>query len=129
MLRQRVHAVFDYWDGPRLGVADYQNVPHAFRCIFDENADDWTDTFAVKRLSASEFAACVRSWQIWLRWEAAFKAGRTTVATHPALPEDRAEKDALQPIVDKAMDMERGALKVRGEFSRGSSGELFVVWS
>lgn len=129
MLRQRVHAVFDYWDGPRLGVADYQNVPHAFRCVFDESADDWTDTFAVRRLSASEFAACVRSWQIWLRWEAAYKGGRTTIDTHPAVPEDRAEHDALQAIVDKAMEIGPEALTVHAEFTRDSSGEVFVLWS
>jgi hypothetical protein len=38
-------------------------------------------------------------WDIWLRWESAFHEGRTTLETHPALPEDRARHEELQALL------------------------------
>jgi len=30
-----VHVIYDYWDQPRSGVADYHGEPHWFESIFD----------------------------------------------------------------------------------------------
>ena len=40
-------------------------------------------------------ALALEEWAIWTRWETAFHAGRATVESHPALPEDRARHETL----------------------------------
>lgn len=62
-----VYAVVDYWDGPRHGVADFAGEPHAFQCVFDDAAQDYTELFRLKRLTAVEFQIFMRDWAIWLR--------------------------------------------------------------
>jgi hypothetical protein len=38
MTFEAVHAVWDYFDGPRTGLADYRGRPHYFVCKFDTAA-------------------------------------------------------------------------------------------
>lgn len=126
---ERVYAVFDYWDGPRVGVADFEGRPHAFRCIFDEIIDDWTDNFRLKPLSTEELEAVMRDWAIWLRWKAAFDEGRTSKATHPALPEDTQEHEEVGPLVSAAFEIPERAQIAHGTFeAAGRNGELLVRW-
>ena len=120
--------MIDYWDGPRGGVADFNGVPHAYRCIFDERKNDWTNRFRIKRLTPQEFELVMEDWEIWLRWQAALKAGETTSATHPALPADRERHDAIKPLVDAAMRVAEDAPQHRAEFRR-EAGILWVFWN
>ena len=127
---ERVHTVWDYWDGPRAGVADFGGRPHAYECIFDETADDWTDLYRLKPLTAGQFDAVMRDWAIWLRWKAAFDEGTTTESTHPALPEDAEEHQALSDAVAEAMRIPDDAPVRHGSFRKDSdSDELQVQWS
>ena len=32
-----VHTISDYYDGPRSGIADFQDKAHFYQCVFDEN--------------------------------------------------------------------------------------------
>lgn len=46
------------------------------------------------------FRLALEDWEIWTRWEKAFKAGQTTENTHPALPEDAARHEQIGSILD-----------------------------
>lgn len=127
---ERVHAVVDYWDGPRLGVADFAGEPHAFRCIFDDAAQDYTELFRLKRLTADEFDIFMRDWAIWLHWKATFDAGLTSIDTHPALPEDHNEHITLAEAVSAALLVPPDAFIARGSFKTDrDTGEMQVRWS
>lgn len=41
----RVLTVADYHDGPREGVAMFRGRPHSYRCVFDQDADAYSDRF------------------------------------------------------------------------------------
>ena len=83
--------------------------------------------FRVKPLTAEEFAAVKRHWAIWLRWRVAYDSGRTTVATHPALPEDRLEHGALSHSVAAAMCILDDAKSLIAHFERDTrDGKLYV---
>ena len=45
----------------------------------------------------------MEDWEIWLRWERAFKQGETTQETHPVLPEDRQRHEELENILAKRL--------------------------
>jgi hypothetical protein len=64
---ERVHAVFDYFDGPRSGVADFHGRPHAFAGKFDDDLQDWSEFYHLKPLTDEQFRLVMTDWQIWTR--------------------------------------------------------------
>lgn len=129
MTCERVYTVYDYYDGPRQGVADFQGHPHAYSCPWDTMAGDWAGFFRLKPLSAEEFGAVITDWEIWLRWRRAFDAGLTDIGTHPALPEDAAEHHRLKALVLAAYNVPEDALVAQGTFDiDDDTRELVVSW-
>jgi hypothetical protein len=53
-LGETVYAIFDAYDGPIEGVADYQGIPHYFWRVFDKTNDDWTAVFPEDRSAYEE---------------------------------------------------------------------------
>ena len=115
---ETVHTVTDYWDGPRGGIADYNGKPYLYQSNFDDTADEWSDTFLLRSVDASVFAMALEDWEIWLRWERAFHEGRTTIETHPALPEDRQRHTELKTELDKhlTVDLTTAEVIARAKF-------------
>jgi len=112
-----VHTVTDYWDGPRVGIANFNGKPHYYKCIFDELSDDWSSVFLLHPIAEEIFQLCLEDWSIWKRWIAAFEAGQASDATHPALPEDRVRHEELSAVLALYMkpDAEKD-FRVEGKF-------------
>lgn len=92
---ERVRAVWDYYDGPRKGVAEFNGVPHYFECIFDESVDDRSNLFRLFPVG-EEFLQCsARSWAIFKSWEARFHRGVVSVESHPGHSKLDAEYNRL----------------------------------
>lgn len=116
---ERVYTVFDYWDGPRSGFADFDGVPHAYRSLFRDDLDDydpryhlWPTTAAIVELALEEHA-------IWRRWQAAFDAGEVPLSSHPALPGDAARHAEIHPVLAAARERPpENALRTTPEFRR-----------
>jgi hypothetical protein len=94
-----VYTVTDFFDGARGGVADFEGKPHAYRCVFDDTKNNWTDEFLLIPISQETHQLALEDWQIWLRWEEAFKAGEVLMASHPALPQDRVRHEQLKSLL------------------------------
>lgn len=118
---ERVHTVFDYYDGPRVGFADFDGMPHAYNSIFREDLDDWDPDgrFELSPVGPEVFALAMEHWEMWLRWADACNTGRTPRSTHPVLPDDRARYDEIHPIVEEAMKIDPARRRVAiGDFRR-----------
>ena len=113
---ERVYTVTNYWDCPRKGVADFKGRPHVYEAQFDEETDEYTDTFLLSPVSKHLFEAALESWDIWLRWDAAFERGLTTRETHPALAADRARHEELDRILATLKVDPNDSKKAHGEF-------------
>jgi hypothetical protein len=132
-----VHTVTDYYDGPRQGIANYRGVPHFYECIFDPDKDDYSDLYRLTPLDESTFQLAMEGWAIWKRWEHAFYAGKTTIATHPALPEDAAWHKELKQALDGKLQSSPDAIIRLGKFiaventklQKGRIRPLQVQWS
>jgi hypothetical protein len=57
----RVYTVNEYYDGPKLGVADYHGKPHIYQKQFSEEDDEYTDRFLLTDIDRS--CSCW-SWRI-----------------------------------------------------------------
>jgi hypothetical protein len=126
---EEVFTVTDYYDGPRIGIANYQGKPHLYDCIFDDSKG-YLNLFRLTPVSPEPFQFAMEDWRIWERWEAEYKAGHASIDTHPALPEDRERHDELRVILDSALrtNKER-CVVIRGLFEEGRTLPLQVKWT
>ncbi len=102
---ERVHTVTSYYDYPRRGIADFDGRPHLYE---DEDlvANDFT--YQLSPVDPRLFELALESWGIWRRWEKAFHEGRTTIDTHPALPDERTRSDELDQLLDLELRIDDG---------------------
>ena len=130
MAWDRVYTVNDYYDGPRLGIADVDGVPHIYEAEFDHSSDEYGDTFFVSPVDESLFALVLEDWEIWLRWDSAFKRGEASVESHPALSEDRARHEALKIAIGDRLRVDRAQAKyMRARFQTSpKNGRTIVEW-
>jgi hypothetical protein len=120
---EKVHTVSDYWDGPILGVADVDGVPHVYEKIFSENEDDYIERYLVMPIDQELYALLMESWSIFVRWRIAFDQGKTPQETHPALPEDRDRYSLLaQAIGDRKKPHPAKSRQIGGQFRRAGPG-------
>jgi hypothetical protein len=99
MNRDRILTVNDYYDGPRLGIAEVNGVPHIYEAEFDHNSDEYGDTYFVSLIDPELLALVLEDWEIWLRWEAAYKQGDVTLESHPSLPAERVRHETLKSAI------------------------------
>lgn len=118
---ERVYTVFDYYDSPRVGFADFDGAPHVYRSIFREDLDDWDPEgrFELSPVSPELLALALEDWAIWLHWADAYSANQTSLETHPALPADRARHEEIRPAFERSMEIDPAQRRVAvGEFRR-----------
>jgi hypothetical protein len=128
---ERVYTMTDYYDGPRGGIADLDGRPHLYSSPFEFWKDEYEDLYELRPVDGDTLALALEDWEIWLRWEEAFHAGRTAPDAHPALPADRARHDELAPLLAARLAaLPRPSIRARGEFRPSGRGRwLEVRWS
>jgi hypothetical protein len=55
----------DYYDGPRLGVAELNGVPHIYEAEFDHSTDEYGDTYFLSPIKPELLALLMEDWAIW----------------------------------------------------------------
>ena len=111
MAWNRIHTVNDNYDGPRLCIADVDGVPHIYEAEFDYSSDEFGDTYFASPVDEDLLAAVMEVWEIWLRWNTAFKRGDASIETHPALPQDRERHEALKVAIGDRLRVDRAHAK------------------
>ena len=123
---EAVHTITDHYDGPVRGIANFRGTPHYYERQFDDDADEWSDIYWLTPIDDETFVLAMEAWQIWRRWQMAFHQNQTTLATHPALPADRARADELTEALNHRLVVdERRALAARGKFEHSNDR---VAW-
>jgi hypothetical protein len=127
-----------YYYGPRRGITSFRGQPYLYESRFSDIDSESDDTFLLSPVSPFVFKLALESWAIWLRWETAFREGRTSQETHPALPEDSARCAALDlELASRLMLDESKAICALGDFRTrpgssielGASPDLEVEWT
>src|SRR5690349_2382719 len=107
MAYERVHTIWDLYDGIRTGVADMNGVPHYFASQFDESSDDYSDNFKLCPVDAEFMQRAMRNWTIYRAWERQFHSGEAELLTHPGHGGVDAEYDELKSWLDaKVADLQ-----------------------
>ena len=96
---ERVYTMTDYYDGPRAGIANFEGKPHAYRSPFND-AIGYEEVYELRPVDEETLRLALEDWEIWLRWEEAYRAGLANRESHPALPDDRARHDEIVPVLE-----------------------------
>jgi hypothetical protein len=130
MAWDRVHTVNDYYDGPRLGIADVDGVPHIYELEFDDGSDEYNDRYFVSPIDESLLALVLEDWEIWLLWQSAFERGEVSIESHPALPEDRERHEALKIAIGDRFKVDRAQARyMKARFGTSPpNGYTIVEW-
>ena len=91
----RVYTINDYFDGPRLGIADVDGVPLIYEAEFDHSSDEYGDTYFASPVDGNLMALVLEDWEVWLRCQSAYQAAKASIETHTALPQDHERHQAL----------------------------------
>jgi len=136
---ERVHAIWDLYDGVRTGIADLNDVPHYFASLYDEGADDYSDNFRLFPVSSEFMRSAMRNWVIYRAWDRRFRIGETDLTTHPGHGGINAEYDQLKSwLNDQIASLQALPTLYRAHFRElpdqeslpsGMLRDLEVVWS
>ena len=114
------HSILDWYDGARDGIADFNGKPHYYKNDWNESESNWTEIYYLQQIDIETFALAMEDWQIWILWEQAFKEGKTTQDTHPALPEDRQRHNELEKIsTERLVISPETSIRAKAEFIYG----------
>jgi hypothetical protein len=138
MAFERVYTVWEYWDGPRSGIASYSGLPHHYRCEWDEPADDYADTYVLTPIDQETFSLAMEQWLIWRQWEVAFHSSEASGTAHPAQQGANSQYAELQRRIEARLSLQspqhghkHATFRVRPQQENLPSGvmrELEVEW-
>ena len=97
---------FDWYDGPRSGVADYDGRPHYFESQWadiDHIDEDW---FKLSPISQEVFELELEREHLWDKYAAASAIGILGPEHHPFLPSDRPRGEELIQILEKTLKID-----------------------
>lgn len=118
-----VYTMTDYWDGPRAGLASFDGRPHAYASRFDEAKDDYEDVFELRPVDDETLQLALEDWQIFLRWEEAYRAGKVTLDAHQTLLEDRARHQELAGVLGERLAALPGPVTLARAVFRPAPGQ------
>jgi hypothetical protein len=135
---ERVHIIWDFYDGVRTGIADLNGGPHYFASLYDEN-EEHSDNFNLYPVAPEFMQRAVRNWDIYRAWERKFHSGETDFKAHPGHHGTNAEYDELKSRLDYQITRLQAlptlyrakfrALHGQEGLPRGMLRELEVAWS
>lgn len=120
---QAVFTVTEYYDGPVKGIANFNGKPHFYECIYDPAKSEYSELFRLTPLDDRVLRLAMEDWEIWRRWEHAFHTGKTSMQTHPALPQDKSRHQELEALLGTALRTGANAITRIGKFVAPSEAE------
>jgi len=127
---EQVYTVNDFYDGPRLGVANLHGKPHIYQAEFSDGLDDYTGSFWLREIDQNLLTLVLEDWAIWLRWNKAYKQGSATIESHPALPDDQARHNEISLLIGDQLTAKAGSSIIKlGSFRGSVPNGLEVTWT
>ncbi|WP_345059414.1 hypothetical protein [Hymenobacter glaciei] len=127
---------FDWYDGPRSGVADCNGRPYFFESQWADIGSSGKDWYMLSPIPAEVFVQETEYWNLWKRYEAGHAAGMIGAEHHPFLPADRPRGEALVRILEGQLKIDsKNHLIAQAEFlpmdkyaGQNKGAEMWVYW-
>ena len=136
-MTDRVYMVWDFYDGVRSGIADYEGRPHYFECPFDAEAQDFAETYDLYPICDETLELAQEQWAIYRAWELSFHSGKALHESHPGHGGVDSRYDELESRIQGSIKVQPMSASASGTFTRkedqpelpvGCIAELEVDW-
>ena len=128
------------------GIAEFNNKPYFFECVFSNLEDDWTNEYILTPLTNEIFSLEISNWKYWLYWLTQntiphpidYAAQRLNESFESISKDkinykewDKAEKYYQNKIIiENFLKTEVAKIRLKGIFSgRINGSDTFVEWS
>ena len=93
--------IWDFYDGPKTGLAIYKDNPNYFECLFNVKHDEYHETFVLSPVDEAFLRVATTQWKIYREWEFNFHTGLVKLDTHPGHGNVNSEYDQLENELKK----------------------------
>ena len=125
---ERVYVENEWYDGPRVGIADIQGVPHRFRSLFDEKEDEYLSTFEIWVVSREELELEIEQWHIFVDWNVRYESGEVDVDSHPAHGSRNKRWDEIEAILKaRRVDVPSHVRHAKAQFKTANHEHRYEV--
>ncbi|MEV8406042.1 hypothetical protein AB0R12_09555 [Streptomyces niveus] len=111
---ERVYAELEWYDGPRVGLADVNGKPHYFQNHDYVHADE-ADEYQVWPASEAAVQLEREQWSIFARWNERREAGEVGAESHPDHGGVDARYDELELLLAPQREAPDSARRLVGE--------------
>ena len=119
---EEVYTVWEYYDGPRTGIANFKGELHYFECGWDEALDDYSEMYTLRSIDKEILPLVDELDQIWKDWVTRLHKGEVDAITHPGYKNHNPRFGQLSDLLDKKMKTGDPVAKCRATF-QASSGQ------
>jgi hypothetical protein len=129
MSTDRILTVNEYYDGPRLGIAEFGGVPHVYEAEFDHSTDEYGDTYFLSPVQPELWRWCWKTGKSGFAGKRLTSTGDADLCSHPALPAERARHEELERLIGSRLKTDPAQrLYCKAEFTVTAPGSLMVQW-
>ena len=96
---EHVITEWDYYDGPKSGIALFNWIPHRFSAEFDESQDDYSEIFLLWPINDADLLLEIEQWRIFVEWNDRYEEGNSTIQFHPGHGGINARWDEIQALM------------------------------
>lgn len=97
-----VHMIWDIYDGPRSGIANYDSKPCYFNCWSDPGGG-YTERFELARMPDELLKKAKEQWVIYRSWEMEYHTGKVRLETHPGNKGVNPRYDELDDLIKEGI--------------------------
>jgi hypothetical protein len=128
---------YDWYDGLRSGVADFNGHPYYFESQWEDLNTDESDSFKLSPISTDLLSIVIECWRLWKKLEESYKQGLPSQETHPFLPSDAVGGKKLDQVLKSELKLdETNYIRVKADFVpakeqmyRSNGIDFLVKWS
>ncbi len=96
---EKVYTVNEFYDCPRLGIADFNDVPHIYEAILNKPEDADENRLYLMNVESDLMELVLEAWDIWIKWKDAYDKGKVTLGSQQALPADQTRHKELKRLI------------------------------
>ena len=110
--------VFDFFDQPRSGIANYLGDPHRFGCPFDDEIDGYSEFYLLAPISFAELQLEREAWDIYYGHGPTPELPSVLSSPIPRLPEAEARYEEIQTLLGESRKItEHAAIRATAELT------------
>jgi len=103
-MKEHVFVELDWYDGPRVGIANVKGIAHRFSLNFSEEGDEYLDTFQICPINKIDLSYEVEQWKLFVDWNNEYELGKADTSRHPGNGGINKRWDELQTILQKSRE-------------------------